>query len=121
MNITGTSMSNNIVSFSNDGMMCLWDIKQFSKPIKVNKLSAARSARQNKKAINFTGIMIRSPELGSGTIIDKNKDEPHDINITCCEFPVGGDGSKYFIGSLNGVMYQNEIHSKPTDKPVMYD
>jgi hypothetical protein len=45
LNIVGTQIANNIVSFSNDGMMCMWDIKQFSKPTRTNKISANRSQR----------------------------------------------------------------------------
>lgn len=45
LNVVGTQIANNIVSYSNDGMMCLWDIKQFSKPTRMNKLSAGRSQR----------------------------------------------------------------------------
>lgn len=45
LNVVGTQIANNIVSYSNDGMMCMWDIKQFSKPTRMNKLSANRSQR----------------------------------------------------------------------------
>jgi hypothetical protein len=50
LNVVGTQIANNIVSFSNDGMMCMWDIKQFSKPTRMNKLTANRSQRQVPKA-----------------------------------------------------------------------
>ena len=48
LSIIGTQIANNIASFSNDGMMCLWDIKQFSKPIRTNRISAARPNKASK-------------------------------------------------------------------------
>ena len=51
LSIIGTQIANNIVSFSNDGMMCMWDIKQFSKPTRTNRLAAYRPVRQTTKAI----------------------------------------------------------------------
>lgn len=52
LNIVGTQIANNVVSFSNDGTMCLWDIKQFSKPIKnSSKFVAHRPTRHTKSAV----------------------------------------------------------------------
>jgi dynein intermediate chain len=46
LNVVGTQIANNIVSFSNDGTMCIWDIKQFSKPIKNSvQLTAPRERK----------------------------------------------------------------------------
>jgi len=56
LSVIGTQIANNIVSFSNDGMLCMWDIKQFNKPTKMSKLSAVRSARQPTKASNSAGL-----------------------------------------------------------------
>ena len=55
LNVTGTQMANKIVSFSNDGTMCLWDIKQFSKPTKVQKFSAHRPTKNNKPTVPMPG------------------------------------------------------------------
>ena len=55
LNVIGTQIANNIVSFSNDGMMCMWDIKQFSKPTRMNRLSALRP-RQAAKAMPSTSV-----------------------------------------------------------------
>ena len=49
LSVIGTQIANNIVSFSNDGMLCMWDIKQFNKPTKMTRLSAVRSVRQPAK------------------------------------------------------------------------
>ena len=51
LNVIGTQIANNIVSFSNDGMMCMWDVKQFSKPTRTNKLQAPRPVRQTSKIL----------------------------------------------------------------------
>lgn len=48
LSVIGTQIANNVVSFSNDGMMCIWDIKQFSKP-RTQKLTALRPIRQPPK------------------------------------------------------------------------
>jgi len=55
LSIIGTQIANNVASFSNDGMMCLWDIKQFSKPIRTNRISAARPQKATNKT-STTGI-----------------------------------------------------------------
>jgi dynein intermediate chain len=47
LNVVGTQIANNIVSISNDGKLCSWDIKAFSTPVKVTKL-------ENKSDINVT-------------------------------------------------------------------
>jgi dynein intermediate chain len=62
LNIVGTQIANNIVSYSNDGMMCMWDIKQFSKPTRMNKLTANRSQRapQKTSVLNTTLTANRS-------------------------------------------------------------
>jgi dynein intermediate chain len=55
INVVGTQIANNVVSFSNDGTMCLWDVKQFSKPIKnSSKLIAHRPTKNNKQAVAQT-------------------------------------------------------------------
>ena len=52
LNIVGTQIANNVISFSNDGTMCVWDVKQFSKPIKNStKFVAHRPARNLKPAV----------------------------------------------------------------------
>lgn len=54
LNVVGTQIANNVVSFSNDGTMCLWDVKQFSKPINNSKLKAYRPARISKPTVPQT-------------------------------------------------------------------
>lgn len=55
LNVVGTQIANNIVSFSNDGTMCLWDIKQFSRPIKNSvKFSANRPTKISKATVPQT-------------------------------------------------------------------
>lgn len=56
LSVIGTQIANNIVSFSNDGMLCIWDEKQFNKPIKMSRLSAVRSVRQPPKATSGPGL-----------------------------------------------------------------
>lgn len=48
LNVVGTQIANNVISFSNDGTMGMWDVKQFSKPVKVSKFGAYRPTRGNK-------------------------------------------------------------------------
>jgi dynein intermediate chain len=127
INIVGTQIANNIVSFSNDGMSCLWDIKQFSKPTRTSKVSATRTIKaQPKMSVLTSGSLIASKsmkvDVSTTSILDKttNKEEAHDVNITCCEFPAG-DANNYYLGSLNGVLYKNALHNKATDKVVLYD
>jgi dynein intermediate chain len=38
LNVVGTQIANNIVSISNDGKLCIWDLKSFSSPTKSVKL-----------------------------------------------------------------------------------
>ena len=34
LSVVGTQIANSVYSFSNDGTMCQWDVRQYSKPIK---------------------------------------------------------------------------------------
>ncbi|CAM6006167.1 unnamed protein product [Sphagnum balticum] len=126
INVVGTQIANNIVSFSNDGMMCMWDVKQFSKPTRMNKLSATRAVKtQPKPPISAASSLLASKsmkvDVSTSSILDKTtKEEAHDINITCCEFPYA-DANNYYLGSLNGVLYKNALHNKATDKIALYD
>jgi dynein intermediate chain len=62
LNVVGTQIANNIVSFSNDGTMCIWDIKQFSKPIKNSvQLTASRQTKSN----NLSGLLGKGPIGGN--------------------------------------------------------
>ena len=63
LNVIGTPIANNIASFSNDGMMCLWDIKQFSKPIRTNRISAARPSKMIKQQNLAQSAINRSTRL----------------------------------------------------------
>lgn len=50
LNVTGTQIANNVISFSNDGTMCIWDVRNFGKPIKnSSKLIANRPARNSTR------------------------------------------------------------------------
>lgn len=46
MNIVGTHIANNVVSISNDGKLCTWDIRSFSAP--------TRQSKQDKGEIHVT-------------------------------------------------------------------
>ena len=46
--------------------------------------------------------------------------EMHEVNVTCCQFPLG-DANKYYVGSLNGAMYKNAMHNNNAEKINMYD
>lgn len=117
LNVVGTQIANNVVSFSNDGTICIWDVKQFSKPIKDRSKLVAQRPTKNTKT-TMAPIAGRSSVVSSN-ILDR-KDETHDVNITCCQFPVG-DTNKYYVGSLNGAMYKNALHNTSIEKISMYD
>lgn len=52
LNVIGTQIANNIISFSNDGTMCIWDIRNFGKPVKnSSKLVANRPARNTRPTV----------------------------------------------------------------------
>jgi dynein intermediate chain len=56
LNVVGTQIANNIISFSNDGTMCIWDIKQFSKPIKNSiQLTAPRQTKSTSGNTTASG------------------------------------------------------------------
>ncbi len=125
LNVIGTQIANNIASFSNDGMMCLWDIKQFSKTIKSTKLSANRVIKTTKPNIIGSSVLSNKSskllDISTSSILDKTaKEELYDINVTSCEFPVG-DANNYYIGSLNGALYKNALHNKSPEKIQIYD
>lgn len=62
LKIVGTQIANNVISFSNDGMMGVWDIKQLSKPVRTNKFQANRSTR-NSKPSALQGMAGRSSNI----------------------------------------------------------
>lgn len=68
LNVVGTQIANNVVSFSNDGMMCMWDIKQFSKPTRMNRLTANRSQRSQSKPATGTPHSINRPQRPDSSI-----------------------------------------------------
>jgi hypothetical protein len=92
LNVVGTQIANNVVSFSNDGMMCMWDIKQFSKPTRMNRLTANRSQRSQSKPPAGTPLTANRPQpptasipSAATSILDRTaREEVHDITITCC-------------------------------------
>ena len=51
LRIVGTQIANNVVSFSNDGTMGIWDIKQLSRPVRINKFQANRSIKNSKPSV----------------------------------------------------------------------
>jgi dynein intermediate chain, cytosolic len=128
LNVVGTQIANNIVSFSNDGMMCMWDVKQFSKPTRTNRLAALRPVRQTSKvlppSVNRSSALYRNEDSvisKTSSILEKTvKDELHDINITCSGFP-SGDANNYYLGSLNGVLYKGSLHNKGNEKMALFD
>lgn len=61
INVVGTQIANSIYSFSNDGTMCQWDIKQFSRPLKSTKQTALRSVRQTQKNLGNRLMNSRVP------------------------------------------------------------
>jgi len=58
LSVIGTQIANNIVSFSNDGMLCMWDIKQFNKPTKMSRLNAVRTVRQPAKPSGVSALSL---------------------------------------------------------------
>lgn len=62
LRIVGTQIANNVISFSNDGMMGVWDIKQLSKPVRTTKFQANRSAKSNKPS-TIQGATGRSSNI----------------------------------------------------------
>lgn len=66
LNVIGTQIANNIVSYSNDGMMCMWDVKQFSKPTRTSRLAAYRPVRQTSKilptSVNRSSTLYRNDD-----------------------------------------------------------
>lgn len=128
LSVIGTQIANNIVSYSNDGMMCLWDIKQFSKPTRTNRLAAYRPTRQASKPLAGASVNRSSVLRGEDSVVSKTssilektvKDELHDINITCSGFPLG-DANNYYLGSLNGVLYKGSLHNKGNEKMTLFD
>jgi dynein intermediate chain, cytosolic len=127
LSVIGTQIANNIVSFSNDGMMCMWDPKQLSRPTRTNRLSAYRPVRQPAKTLtpsaNRSSLLRGDESMASkaSSILEKTvKDELHDINITCSGFPTG-DANNYYLGSLNGVLYRGSLHNKANEKMTLFD
>ena len=120
LNVVGTQIANNIVSFSNDGTMGLWDAKQLNKPVRqTTKLTVNRPVRSTRQTNNQTSSTSRS-SVTTSEILSRNRDEPQSVNVTCCQFPLG-DANKYYVGSLNGAMYRNATHNNSADNITIFD
>lgn len=61
LNVVGTQIANNIVSFSNDGKMGVWDIKQFSKPVRMSEIKAHRPVKTTKSILSTKAYTSKAP------------------------------------------------------------
>lgn len=96
LNVVGSSSNNNIVSISNDGILCTWATNSLSKATKRIELKAKKKKiTQN----DFDGEMITKP---SGT----NYDEFGVICLATQE----GDSNNMFIGTDDSEIYQISAH-----------
>jgi dynein intermediate chain, cytosolic len=128
LEVIGTQIANNIVSYSNDGMMCMWDCRQLSKPIRTNRLTALRTSKSAASvlpgAANRSSTLYRPEDSAASRttsfLNNTVRDELHDINITCSAFQPG-DANNYYLGSLNGMLYRGSLHNKGNEKMTLYE
>ena len=74
LNVVGTQIANNIVSFSNDGTMGLWDAKQLNKPVRqTTKLTVNRPVRSTRQTTNQPSSTSRS-SVTTSEILGRNRD-----------------------------------------------
>lgn len=83
--VVGSQNAHNIVSLSNDGRLCVWNLAQLSAPQKTLDLKAKPGSIKQQQ----------------------------DINVTCARFPEG-DPNNFYFGSEDGNLFLSQIHSKYT-------
>ncbi|EAR83965.3 cytoplasmic dynein intermediate chain (macronuclear) [Tetrahymena thermophila SB210] len=83
LDVVGSVNAHNIISISNDGKLCVWNMNMLTQPSKT-----------------IDQLTYTPPE--------KTK---QDINVTCMQFPQG-DANNFYIGSEDGSFYRTQLHSK---------
>ncbi|KRX01996.1 WD40-repeat-containing domain [Pseudocohnilembus persalinus] len=82
LNIVGTSNAHNIVSISNDGTLCTWDMNMLNQP-------------QRKENMKYKNAK-------DGSV--------HEVNITCLNFKED-EANSFLVGNENGNLYSGLLHS----------
>lgn len=64
LNVVGTQIANNVVSFSTDGTMGLWDVKQLNRPVRTTtKLTVNRPVRSTRQVQTQNVLANRSSTI----------------------------------------------------------
>ena len=89
LNIVGSQSANNIVSVSNDGRLCIWNMSMLSTP---------------QKSVD---LMFKSPAQQSQLPSARGLSA---LNPTCMAFP-DEEANNFFVGGENGDFYSAQIHA----------
>ena len=90
--IVGSQNAHNIVSVSNDGRLCLWNLSMLSTPQKTVDLKC-------------------KPTLQQSQTIGQQQQGPPPLNPTCMTFP-DEDANNFFVGVEDGNFYSAQIHGR---------
>ncbi|EGR27431.1 hypothetical protein IMG5_196130 [Ichthyophthirius multifiliis] len=85
LDVVGSLNAHNIVSVSNDGKLCTWNLSMgtmLQKTVDQQLQNAQNSTKQKQ-----------------------------DINVTCMQFPQG-DTNNFYIGAEDGQIYRSQLHQK---------
>ncbi|CAD8153116.1 unnamed protein product [Paramecium octaurelia] len=92
LSIVGSQNANNIISASNDGRICIWNLAQFNQPQKIIDLKT-----KNKQ-------QSTNPQV--------------EVNATCMVFPQG-DANNFYVGAEDGCVYKSKLHQNTNENIVI--
>ena len=91
--IVGSQNAHNIVSVSNDGRLCLWNMSMLSTPQKTVDLKFKSAGQQSMQP-------LAQQQQGISA-----------LNPTCMTFP-DEDANNFFVGVEDGNFYSAQIHAR---------
>ncbi|KAM3143896.1 hypothetical protein pb186bvf_003947 [Paramecium bursaria] len=93
LSVVGSQNAHNLISVSNDGKVCMWNMGMLNQPQKVIDLK----------------VKARHPNL--------QPPGPQEVNVTCLGFP-NGDANNFYIGSEDGALYKTKLHPNQNEDPL---
>ncbi|CAD8067036.1 unnamed protein product [Paramecium sonneborni] len=92
LSIVGSQNANNLISSSNDGRICIWNLAQLNQPQKIIDLKT-----KNKQ-------QTTNPQV--------------EVNSTCMVFPQG-DANNFYVGAEDGCIYKSKLHQNTNENIVI--
>lgn len=115
--VTGTSNTNNIISISNDAVLCSWNSNNISKPTKRVELKAKRNSNNigdilNNKLYSMTQYSIPSSNFNPGYMYQE------EFGVICMSLQEN-ESNNVIIGTDDSDIYQVYTHGSNTNDCII--